>query len=116
MRTHKTFIIAILLALSFNTFAAKTKTYTLQSPDQKIGLKVEISDKIEWSVLNGSDVMLAPSEMALTMNNGEILGENAKVLKAVNQSVDTKIYAQFYKKKVVENRYNQLSINFKFNF
>lgn len=116
MRTHKTFIIAILLALSFNTFAAKTKTYTLQSPDQKIGLKVEISDKIEWSVLNGSDVMLAPSEMALTMNNGEILGENAKVLKAVNQSVDTKIYAQFYKKKVVENRYNQLSINFKGNW
>ncbi len=109
-------ILFLALAISLTTFAAKTKTYSLQSPDQKIGLKVEISDKISWSVLHESDIMLAPSELALTVNNGEILGENPQVLKVANQSVDTKINAQFYKKKLIENRYNQLSISFKGNW
>jgi len=116
MRTHKTLIIAILLALSFNTFAAKTKTYTLQSPDQKTGLKVEISDKIEWSVLHGSDVMLAPSEVSLTMGTGEVLGEKAALKKAVSQSVDTKITPDFYKKREIQNQYSQLTLSFKGNW
>jgi len=106
----------LLIALAFSTFAATAKTYSLQSPDKKIGVTIEISDKITWSVLHDKDVMLAPSELALTVNAGEVLGEKPNVLKAVNQSVDTKINALFYKKKVIANQYNQLTFSFKGNW
>jgi alpha-glucosidase len=114
MKTYKPFIIALSLALS--TFAANAKTYSLQSPDKKIGVTIDVADKITWSVVHGADQMLAPSELALTVNAGEVLGEKPQVTKTVNQTIDTKITAQFYKKKEITNQYNQLTISFKGNW
>jgi len=114
MKTHKSLIIALSLAIS--TFAANAKTYTLQSPDKKIGVTIEMTDKICWSVMHGQEVMLAPSELALTLNTGEVLGKKPQVMKAVHQTVDAKINALFYKKKEIANQYNQLTITFKGNW
>lgn len=112
----KTLFLSLVLALSFNAFAAKTKTFSLQSPDQKIVLKVAVSDKISWSVVHGQDVVIAPSEMTLSLNEGEVLGVNPQVTKVQTKSVDTKLNALFYKKKIVTNSYNELFIQFKSNW
>ncbi len=116
MKTHKILFLTLVLALNFNAFAARTKTFTLQSPDKQVGLSIEVGEKIAWSATHNAAVMVAPSEIALIMGSGEILGVKSQVSKAVNQSVDTKINALFYKKKEVLNQYNQLTISFKINW
>jgi len=116
MKTHKIFFLTLALVLCSNTFAAKAKTYTLQSPNKQVGLSIEVGEKIAWSATHNAAVMVAPSEIALTVENGEVLGEKPQVLKAVNQTVDTKINALFYKKKEILNQYNQVTISFKGNW
>lgn len=107
----------LLLAISvFSAQAAQSKSYTLQSPNRMIGVTIEVGDKISWSATQNAEVMVAPSELALTLGTGEVLGEKPQVLKAVNQTVDTKINAHFYKKKEVLNQYNQVTISFKGNW
>ncbi|WP_264534685.1 glycoside hydrolase family 97 protein [Flavobacterium sp. N1736] len=111
----KTLILVCLLLINF-TFSQKKQDFVLNSPNGKIEVKIAVNDKITWKILHEKDVILAPSEMSLTLDGNIVLGKNAVVLNSKKESVDTSFDSPFYKKKSVQNKYNHLIINFKNDF
>jgi alpha-glucosidase len=114
MKQTAFFIFAVLfLNLSF---AQKNQDFVLNSPNGKIKVTIVVNDKVSWAVSHGKDVILAPSAMSLTLDKNEILGKNGLLLNSKREKVNSSFESPFYKKKSVEDNYNQLILNFKNDF
>lgn len=88
----------------------------LKSPNGNIEMNLENGAKIRWSVKHKDTEVIAPSAISLTLSNGEILGNNAKIASTKNSASNTTFETPVYKKKTVVDQYNQLIVNFKGNF
>lgn len=111
----KTLIIFYLLLINF-CFSQKKQYFILKSPDGKIEVKIEVSDKTSWTIFHEKDLILSPSEMSLTIDENIVLGKNPIVVNSKKESVDTAFETPFYKKKSVQDKYNKLVLNFKNDF
>ncbi|MEN2400506.1 glycoside hydrolase family 97 protein [Flavobacterium sp. MC2016-06] len=111
-------IIYLFFTLFFLNFssAQKKQDFVLISPNGKIKVTIAVNDKITWSILHEKDIVLAPSAMSLTLDQNEILGKNAVVINSKKETINTSFESPFYKKKSVQNHYNQLILNFKNDF
>ena len=107
------------LTLLFTALNSKAqKNFTILSPDGAIQLKVEAGKKLQWSVSHQSQVVIAPSSISLTLQNGEVLGADPKIrtlpsIGAKSENIETKITALNYKKDIVEDHCNQLTLDCK---
>jgi alpha-glucosidase len=109
--------IIFLLLLCLAVFSApKEKVYEVKSPDGSIILKVEAGSKMLWSVQHKGQQIIVPSILSLSLQKGEILGDNAKITASKTISVNTKFNAINYRKSVVSDIYNQLTLNCKGDF
>ena len=100
------------LCVSFSAFSAP-KTYTLTSPDGRIKAQISAGDKVSYSVTFDGKVVLAPSEIAMVLDNGVVFGEG-KVKKTYSwKNADKAIPTVAYKKATVDDVYNGLSVSFK---
>jgi alpha-glucosidase len=108
----------ILLALlsTITLSAMSSRTFKIKSINGNITLTVNIGSKITWSLQEGSYVLIAPSAIALELEDGEVLGDSAVVLSSNTQKVDTEFKAINYVKAEVPNEYERLTINFKGDF
>lgn len=104
-----------MLFINFS-FAQKKKDFSVNSPNGKIQVNISVNDKITWTISHEKDLILAPSTMSLTLGENVILGKNAVVLNSKKESIDASFDSPFYKKKSVQNKYNQLILNFKNDF
>ncbi len=95
---------------------AGDKTFNIQSPDNRISVTVVTGAKTTYSVKVDGKEILAPSPLSLTVN-GKILGENTKVKKNKQVTVDEKISPVLKTKcAVIRNHYNQLALSFSDQF
>lgn len=106
--------IVILALLSTNIGIAQI--IHVKSPNGKIDMALECGAKISWSVKHENTEVIAPSAISLTLGNGVVLGNNAKVSSVKNSIVNTSFATLIYKKKTVIDAYNQLTVNFKGDF
>ena len=91
--------------------------YKLNSPDTRIGLKVTIDSSITYSVEFNNNVLLSPSVISLTLQNGIILGKDPKVKEVIRRVINEKIYPVVpQKNKEIDNNCTELKIQFKSNF
>lgn len=95
---------------------AAQKTYSLSSPDGNLRTTVTVGDQIRLALDAGDTPLLAPSPVAMTLEGGEILGQNARVVRAKKSSANRTIASPLYKKNRVEERYNQLTLSFHGDF
>lgn len=109
------FVFFFLSMLNFS-FSQKKQDFVLDSPNGKIEIKIAVNDKIEWTISHEKDVILAPSTMSMTLDENVVLGKNAVVLNSKKESFNTSFETPFYKKKSVQNKYNQLVLDFKNDF
>ena len=111
--TLKTIICAAVLAVSlpFVSLGAQ-KTWTLASPDGRVKAEINATGKVTYSVTFDGKTVLAPSEIAMKLDNGLVYGEG-KVKGVKTGKVSEKIPAVAYKKAVVDNVYNWLTLAFK---
>ncbi|WP_431242652.1 glycoside hydrolase family 97 N-terminal domain-containing protein [Flavobacterium sp. P21] len=98
------------------SLAQKKQDFSVNSPDGKIEVKITVNDKISWSISHEKDLILAPSEMSLTLDENQVLGKNPIVLNSKKGSVNSSFETPLYKKKSVKDQYNKLTINFKNDF
>jgi alpha-glucosidase len=97
--------------------ASAAREYEVASPDQELRLKVEIGQKISYSVIHKSRVLLEPSSISLNLGENRILGKNARVIEVKRRSVDEKIVPPVrIKSKVIPERFNEISIEFEGGF
>ncbi|HEX2394600.1 MAG TPA: glycoside hydrolase family 97 N-terminal domain-containing protein, partial [Bacteroidales bacterium] len=88
----------LMILCPFLTSAQKSKTYEVKSPDGTIILKVEAGAKMLWSVQHNGQLIIAPSSVSLQLDNGELLGPDAKVSSAKTTAVNTSFNAINYRK------------------
>jgi alpha-glucosidase len=69
--------------------AQKSKVYQLNSPDSAIVLKITVGTKLQWSVEHRGQVIIAPSAISLLLNDGEVLGNDAKIVTVKTEKTNT---------------------------
>ena len=105
-------IIVILLSSSI-LLAQKNNDFEVKSPDGAISVKVEAGAKLEWSVQDHGEPIIAPSAISLLLEEGDVLGDNAKITSSNTEKNSTVIAAINYIKANIPDDYNQLTINCK---
>jgi alpha-glucosidase len=109
-------ICVIFLLCPVLLMAQKARVYEVLSPDGMVALKVEAGAEILWSVQHSGQQLIAPSSMALHLQNGEILGRSVKISSSKEESVTTRFNAINYKKSVIQDIYNQLTLTCRGDF
>lgn len=99
------------LLLPGSICAQRPKLYEVKSPDGSISLKVESGPGILWSIEDNGQPVILPSSISLTLNDGEVLGDNVRISSVKRASVNSKFDAVNYHRAIVEDIYNQLIIN-----
>lgn len=96
--------------------AQRTKVYDAKSPNGSVTLKLEAGAKLRWSVHHKGRQIIAPSAISLSLQSGEVLGDNAKISTPKIEKVNTSFKAINYRKAVVSDVCTQITLNCKGNY
>jgi alpha-glucosidase len=96
--------------------AQNPSPYAIQSPDGKITVQVQAGDELRWSFQHAGQAVILPSAVSLQLENGEALGEHAKVKTCQVNQIDAKFKAINYRKALVKDQYTQLLLQFENDF
>ena len=116
MKFLKINLILFSLMLSLGTMAQKNKNYQLLSPDGNMILKIAAGDQLEWSVIDKTTPIVSPSTISLQLETGEVLGKKVAITSTKTEKVNTSFVPIHYKKNIITDIYNQLTINCKGNY
>lgn len=89
-------------------------SHELLSPDQNIKLKIEIGEKIHYSVFYKSREILRASPISMTLRNQGVLGHNPVLEDASQMSENQRIHPVVpVKNTTIKDSFNQLILKFK---
>lgn len=92
---------------------AAPKEFGLSSPDGKLDVTVTVGETVTYSLSHDGTLLLSPSQVSMTLDNGTVYGVDSRFLGKKTRSVDAQIEALNYKKKTVEDHFNELTLRFK---
>lgn len=101
-------ILSSLLLTSF--VAAEEKNTFLYSPDKTIVIEIATKPSLKYKVEMDHELILDWSGLSLSVDNGDKIGISRRPLRIKQASHKELITAPFYKKKEVDDNYNQLNI------
>lgn len=108
---------SLLLVLVFGTsLMYANKNFAIKSPDGKTVVDVMVDNRINYSVSHLGEKLLAESPISLSLTNGVTYGVNPRVSSSSTKTISQKINPVIYKKNVIEDNYNELTIKFKGNY
>jgi alpha-glucosidase len=94
-----------------------SKEYEINSPNKNIRLKIDVEQKILYSAGYKSKQLIKPSPISLTLRDNRIFGANSEVLQVKRRNVDEQIIPVVkVKSKVIIDKFNEMSIEFKGGF
>ena len=109
----KQLLLLIFLLNATLLFAAKNKYFDVKSPDGSIIVHVDITGRMQWSVIHKGQQVIAPSAISVQLEDGEILGDSVKLISSQVKTVNTVINAINYKKAIIIDNYTELSLRCK---
>ncbi len=104
------FFYTLVLLLPVSLYAGRPKSFQVRSPNGSVVILVVVDEHMQWSVEQKGETVLLPSEIALHLAGGEVLGDKARVIAAATETVNTSFAPINYKKAFIQNRYNELTI------
>ncbi len=107
---YKCFCLCTVLLLAQTIFA---KTYEVVSPDKHLKMKVNVGKNVTYEVLYDNEMLIFPSAISMTFDNGIVAGVNGSVKNTEKKSVNQTIPVLFGKNETLQDEYNELKINFK---
>jgi len=111
---NKLVVLIIMLSLCSSILVAqKNSNFEVKSPNGVINVHIEAGAKLQWSVQHDGQQIILPSAISLQLEDGSVLGNNAKIISANKNKVNNVITAINYIKANIPNQYNQLTINCK---
>ena len=122
MRRFIAFAICIAtLSIPFSAEAAKEKTLTLNSPDNRTTITVSIGKQITWSVLHDGIEVIAPSSISMEIESADgsktvIWGDDSRLVKVIRTTSNRTIASPIYKASSVREHYNQMELTFRQDF
>lgn len=113
---HKKSILLLMALLCLCGGQISAKEISVQSPDGKLKVNIELKDKIYYSVYSGTDLLLDNCSLTMTLAN-EVLGNQPKMQSTkrgvINESVKREIPL---KNAIVKNHCNTLRMNMAGNY
>ena len=106
MKRTLTFVLALVAASSL----LAAKDYTLSSPDGHLSVKVDAGKTLSYSILRDGELLVEPSCLAITLDDGTLWGPDARFRKAVRRTVDRTEEAPLFKRSVVRDHFNELAL------
>ena len=93
--------------------AQAQKQYSLTSPDGKLKTNITTGKQLTYDITFHNQQVLESSPLSMTLDNGEVWGENDKVSKVTRKSVNGKISTPLYRANEIVENYNELTLQFK---
>jgi len=106
-------ILVLVAALLPMLAAAAPKSFTLNSPNGRIVATIERGKTITYSLAFDGKPVLNPSAVAMDLKEADDFNGKAKFQKAITASEDELIPTVAYKRAVVRNHYNALTLRYK---
>lgn len=110
-------IIAIFLAELFLKSTLFSANYQVVSPDGQIYANITVNEDTRYEVYFKKEIVISSSSIAVTLENGQVLGKNDQVKKVIEHFVSA------YEKPVLPRKYSnvldefsELQIDFKNNY
>ncbi len=113
MKTKHFQLLHLLLSGSMMINAQTSQDLKIKSPDKNIVVQIDTGEKLQWSVRHKGQQILAPSYISLQLEGGETLGKNAIIQSSEKEEIIRKIHAINYKKAIIPDHCNQLTIECK---
>lgn len=107
----KKFLFFLFLAIC--VFSLSAKDYKITSPNGHLSIIVGIDKNVTYTVKAGDVTVIAPSVMALELENGTRLGDNPKVISSRKDKRKERIIAPLYRQSTFDSEYNSLRIKMK---
>jgi len=93
--------------------AATAKDYSLQSPDKAIEVRIAVGSSVTYAVAFQGRTIIAPSAVSMTIEDGRILGREAKVLNAKRRSVNETLTPVVWQKtSSIADVFNEITLEF----
>ena len=106
-------LILVLLFFCNVTVVFSQKVFSLYSPDNCLEVRINIGEKMEYSVWKGGERLLCNSSLSMLLGDGQKWGHRALVRKIQRRKADRNISSPFYKKAHVKDCYNELELHFR---
>ena len=94
-------------------FSAAAKDYTLLSPDGRLQVNVQAGNTLTYSVSYNGKLLISPSEIGLTLEDGTLYGPGTRFSKAVRSSRDVSFQTAIFKRSTVKDCCNELRLRAK---
>jgi alpha-glucosidase len=104
---------ALLLLAGASSFASPPATpavETLSSPDGRIVATLTAGDEIRYALAIDGKPALAPARVSLSLADGRVLGQNARVLRADRRALDESIPTPHGKRATVRNACREVAL------
>ncbi len=114
IKTMKKLKILLFLCVVACTLTVQAqKQFTLNSPDGKLQTTITVGDKLTYDIHCDGRQILASSPISMTLENGEVWGEKAKLAGTSGKKVDQMVPSPFYRANELRDYYNELTLRFK---
>jgi alpha-glucosidase len=115
MKTHK-LIFFFFLSILTHVYAQAQDSFTVVSPDGKLSAKIELKDKINYSLTFDGQPLIAASPISMEMMDGTTWGKDPAARKNKSRTVDEVLTPLYGKRKAIKDHFNELIITFKGNY
>lgn len=106
--------ILFLLIFIANSILLANDSTKVSSPDKQVSLRIQVGDKLSYSVLYNGAPIVDPSVVDIQLKGGVKLSANLAVAKKEEKQVDETIVSPVpEKRKTIRNQYNELTVHFK---
>jgi alpha-glucosidase len=104
-------LILTLTAGTSSLFGASER-YEVTSPDGSLVVTLHVGHALTWTVHHQGNVLLAPSQLALHLESGEVLGYQPQVLSQNSSEVNATFETPLYRKRWVHDHCRELKLTF----
>ena len=113
---HFTNIVLVMLLFSVTTYATNATSFNIVSPDGRIKVKIELKDKIYYSLTYEGQQLIDPSPISMELYDGTFFGKYPVARRNKLRNVNNDLVPLYGKRKVINDHFNELVITFKGNY
>ena len=111
----KTILLTLIVIFIFTTIS-NASVHRVQSPDCKLKVCVNMDNDLNYELSYDGINLIQPSSISMTLTDGRVLGRRPELLDAQSTSNNSIISNSLYRKALIENNYNELTLKLKGNY
>ena len=109
-------LVVLFFIVSMQIDAASPKVFTIVSPDGKLSAKIELKDRIYYSLSLEGVQFMDPSAISMELSDGTIWGKDPVARKNHSINVDQNLEPLYGERNLIRDHFNELTITFKGNY